>query len=143
MGLFLLVMGFFGITGKYWDMNVYVFLFPVIVLLMALFGLGMGMIFSALTTRYRDLYFLLTFAIQLAMYSTTVVYPLSKAPEKYRWIIDLNPLTPLIETFRYGFLGKASFDWMSLSISAISIVLLTVIGAVMFNKAERTFIDTV
>ncbi|HEX9513708.1 MAG TPA: ABC transporter permease [Puia sp.] len=141
--LFFLVLGFYAIKGTYLNINAYVLLFPIVVLLMALLGLGAGMIISALTTKYRDLYFLLTFGIQLAMYSTTVVYPLSTAPLKYKWIIALNPLTPLIETFRYGFLGKGSFTWMSLGISSIVTLLILLLGIVTFNKVERNFIDTV
>ena len=109
--LFLLVMGYYAIKGTDFNITWAIGLFPVVVLLMALLGLGAGMVISAMTTKYRDLAFLLTFGVQLLMYATTVIYPLSAAPAKYKWLIAANPMTPLIETFRYGFLGKGSFDW--------------------------------
>lgn len=126
--------------------NAYALLFPVLVLLMALQGLGIGMIISALTTRYRDLAFLVTFGVQLLMYGTTVVYPLSEALAKYpkyAWLFHLNPMTAILETFRLGFLGHGTFSWASLGISAGVSVFITFLGIIIFNKVERNFIDTV
>lgn len=143
MLLFVMMMVFFAIKGASFTVNWYALLFPVLVLQMALLGLGLGMIVSALTTKYRDLVFLVTFGVQLLMYATTVVYPLSAAPAKYKWIIALNPMTPIIEAFRYGFLGEGSFTWMTLGTSALVTILLTIFGIVIFNKVERNFIDTV
>jgi lipopolysaccharide transport system permease protein len=141
--LFFLVMGFYAFKYNYFHITGYIMLFPLIVLLMALFGLGTGMLISAMTTKYRDLYFLLAFGVQLAMYSTTVVYPLSTAPNKYKWLIALNPLTSLIETLRLGFLGKGTFSWELLGINSLTIIFFTLLGIVTFNKVERNFIDTV
>lgn len=143
MLLFVMMLIFFAIKGASFNLNLYALLFPVLVLEMALLGLGLGMIISAMTTKYRDLAFLVTFGVQLLMYATTVVYPLSAAPAKYKWIIALNPMTPIIEAFRYGFLGKGTFTWMSLGISGAVTILITIFGVVIFNKVERNFIDTV
>ncbi|MGI4751212.1 MAG: ABC transporter permease [Janthinobacterium lividum] len=123
--------------------NIYALLLPVLLLLMAMFGLGLGMIVSSLTTKYRDLAFLVGFGVQLLMWASTVVYPLSAAPAKFKWLVALNPMTPLLETFRYGYLGAGSFSWSSLGLSASIITIILIIGLVFFNKAERTFIDTV
>ena len=101
------------------------------------------MIISAMTTKYRDLAFLVTFGVQLLMYATTVIYPLSTAPAKYRWLIGANPMTSIIETFRYGFLGKGTFSWTYLGYTTITTILLVMFGTVIFNKVEKNFIDTV
>ncbi len=143
MVLFVMMMIVFAIKGASFTINLYLLLFPLLVLEMALLGLGLGMVISAMTTKYRDLVFLVTFGVQLLMYATTVVYPLSAAPAKYKWIIALNPMTPIIEAFRYGFLGKGTFTWMTLGTSAVVTILITIFGVVIFNKVERTFIDTV
>jgi len=141
--LFLLVMAFYVIKGTDFHVTWAIALFPVVVVLMAALGLGAGMVISAMTTKYRDLAFLLTFGIQLLMYATTVIYPLSTANEKYKWIIAANPMTPLIETFRYGFLGKGSFTWISFGYSSLVTVVLLVVGIIIFNKVEKDFVDTV
>lgn len=146
MLLFLLMIVYYLIIGKDFGPNWYILLFPAVVILMACLGLGLGMIISAMTTKYRDLAFLVTFGVQLLMYATTVIYPLSTALEKYpkyAWIIEYNPMTPIIETFRYGFLGNASFSWERLGYCAGVTFLITVIGIVIFNKVEKTFVDTV
>ena len=144
--LFFLMMGYYAWKGMPFHMNAYALLFPVLVLLMALLGLGTGMIISSLTTKYRDLVFLVTFGVQLLMYATTVVYPLSEAIKKYpayKWLFSLNPMTPVIETFRFGFLGQGTFSWSSLGISAGVTLIITVAGIFIFNKVEKNFIDTV
>jgi len=143
MIMFFIMMSFYAFKGGAFHITGYVLLFPLLVLQMALLGLGSGMIISALTTKYRDLTFLVTFGVQLLMYTTTVVYPLSAAPQKYRWLILLNPLTPIIETFRVGFLGKGSFSFFSLGISTVITLLIASVGIIIFNKVERNFIDTV
>jgi len=143
MAMFFIMMSFYAFKGGNFHVTFYALLFPVLVVQMALLGLGSGMIISSLTTKYRDLTFLVSFGVQLLMYSTTVVYPLTSAPEKYRWLIALNPLTPIIEAFRYGFLGKGSFSWTSLSISGIVTLFIASLGIIIFNKVERNFIDTV
>ena len=101
------------------------------------------MIISSLTTKYRDLRFLLQFGIQLMMYATPIIYPVSSIPEKYHWLIFSNPMTAIIETFRYGFLGSGSLNiTMLLYSGAISIFILA-IGTIIFNRVEKTFMDTV
>jgi lipopolysaccharide transport system permease protein len=121
--LFFVMMGYYAAKGAAFHVTVYALLFPLLVVQLALLGLGTGMIVSALTNKYRDLAFLVTFGVQL--------------------MIALNPLTPVIETFRYGFLGEGSFAWASLGISALSTLIITIFGILIFNKVERNFIDTV
>ena len=141
--LFLVVMGFYALKGTAFHPTWAIALFPLVVVLMAALGLGAGMIISAMTTKYRDLAFLITFGIQLLMYATTVIFPLSAAPEKYKWLIELNPMTSLIETFRYGFLGKGSFSWSSIGYSTLTTIILLISGIIIFNKVEKNFVDTV
>jgi len=144
--LFIIMIVYYLIIGKHFGPNWFILLFPVIVLLMACLGLGLGMIISAMTTKYRDLAFLVTFGVQLLMYATTVIYPLSAAIEKYpvyAWIIQYNPMTPLIETFRYGFLGSGSFSWESLGYCAGITALIMLLGIIVFNKVEKNFVDTI
>jgi lipopolysaccharide transport system permease protein len=140
---FLCFMGYYAAIGTDFHPNATLLLLPVLVLLMAGMGLGLGIIFSSLTTKYRDMRFLLDFGVRLAMYATTVIYPLSSLPDKYRLLILANPVTPIIETFRYGFLGAGSFSWGYLGYSAAFTVIVLVIGVFMFTKIERTFMDTV
>ena len=108
-----------------------------------MFALGMGMIFSSLTTKYKDLTFLLTFGIQLFMYITPVVYPISALPEKFRFLVYMNPLSSIFQCFRYAFLGSGSFELMSMVWSSVFITLILIIGTVIFNKVEKSFMDTV
>ena len=147
MALFIFAMLYFSyVKGASIVPNTAILLFPVLVLMMALLGLGTGMIVSALTTKYRDLAFLITFGVQLLMYTTTVVYPLSVAVAKYpkyEWLFSLNPMTAVIETMRYGFLGEGTFNWMSLGLSAAVTLVITAAGIIIFNKVEKDFIDTV
>ncbi|TCC92250.1 ABC transporter permease [Pedobacter frigiditerrae] len=147
MILFLLMMAYYHfVIGASFNITWAITLFPVIVILMALLGLGAGMIISAMTTKYRDLAFLVTFGVQLLMYATTVIYPLSTAIEKYpdyAWVIEYNPMTPIIETFRYGFLGEGSFSWQGLTYVTLVTFVLLIFGIVIFNKVERNFVDTV
>jgi lipopolysaccharide transport system permease protein len=126
--------------------NAGLLLFPVLVLIIAALGLGLGMMISAVTTKYRDLAFVVTFGVPLLMYTTTVIYPLSVAVAKYpaySWLIKFNPLTAVIETLRYGFLGKGSFSWGLLGYSTSVTVVILLLGIVIFNKVEKTFVDTV
>ncbi len=119
-------------------------LIPVLIFIMAGIGLGLGIIISSLTTKYRDFAVLVTFGVQLLMYATPVVYPLSYLKNKsYRWIIEWNPLSSLVEGFRYALFGKGSFDASSLLYSFIFMMVLLVSGIVIFSKVERTFMDTV
>ena len=118
-------------------------LIPVFIFLMAILGLAAGMVVSSMTTKYRDLSFLVGFGMTLFMYATPVIYPLSTAPEKYKWLIELNPLTSIMEGFRWVILGTGSFDWTGLLYTALVALVLFVIGLLVFNKVERDFIDTV
>jgi len=118
-------------------------LLPVLLLMMAALGLGSGIIISSLTTRYRDLRFLVQFGAQLLMYSAPVIIPLSRIPEKYQWILIANPMTPIIEAFRYAFLGTGTFSWGLLGYSAAATVLTLTVGILLFNHVEKTFMDTV
>jgi lipopolysaccharide transport system permease protein len=139
LGIGILILYYQGIPfqGK-WT----IVLLPLITLLMALQGLGMGIMIAALTAKYRDLTFLMAFAIQLLMYATPVIYPLSAAPPNLRWLILANPVTALVETFRFSFLGSGSFSWIYLLQSAVITLLLLFVGLVSFHKAEKNFIDT-
>ncbi|GEM54400.1 ABC transporter permease [Flavobacterium branchiophilum] len=142
-GLFVVVVLYYTFIQQSIQPNIWVLATPFLLLIMALFSLGLGMIFSSLTTKYKDLVFLLTFGIQLLMYATPVVYPVTAIPEHYRWVVNLNPLTGVFECFRYAFLGSGSFDPTSLWVSIISTILLMVVGVVIFNKVEKSFMDTV
>ena len=143
MLLFFMMIGYYAYTGANFHLNAYVLLFPILVLLMALLGLGLGLIITALTTKYRDLAFLITFGVQLMMYATTVIYPLSAAPAAYKWVIELNPMTGIIEAFRYGFLGEGSLTFQTLGYSIAFTLIALVLGVIIFNKTEKTFVDTV
>lgn len=123
--------------------NVYIFLTPVLIAIMAILSLGMGMIISSMTTKYKDLSFLVAFGVQLFMYATPVVYPLSVIPEEYKTFLVLNPLTGIFECFRYAFLGTGSFEPSMLVYSFIVAVVILGIGTIVFNKVEKSFIDTV
>ena len=144
--LFFIMMAYYYLAGERFNITWAISLFPFVVALMALLGLGSGMIISALTTKYRDLAFLVSFGVQLLMYATTVIYPLSEALKKYpayAWIIKYNPMTPILETFRYGFLGEGSFSWASFGYATGVALALMICGVVIFNKVERNFVDTV
>jgi lipopolysaccharide transport system permease protein len=142
-GLFVAVVGYFTLIEKTIQPNLWVFTAPFLLLLMACFSLGLGMIFSSLTTKYKDLVFLLTFGIQLFMYATPVVYTLSSIPMEYQWILLSNPLTPIFECFRFGFLGSGSFEPSSLLLSSGIIFFILGFGVLVFNKVEKSFMDTV
>lgn len=121
-----------------------VFLLPLYILLMAIFGLGMGVIFTSLTTKYRDLVFLLGFFVQLLMYASPVIYPTSSVPEGIlKQIVMLNPFTPILEGFKYGLLGVGYFSIINLIYSIVVALILLVIGILIFYKTERNFIDTI
>jgi lipopolysaccharide transport system permease protein len=146
MLLFFVMIGYYlfqNELGSLFHPNIYILLFPVLVLLMALLGLGLGLIITALTTKYRDLAFLITFGVQLMMYATTVIYPLSAAPVKYKWLIEMNPMTGIIEAFRFGFLGQGEFTMNTFGYSVIFTLISLVLGVIIFNKTEKTFVDTV
>lgn len=116
---------------------------PLLILMLGGLGLGFGIIISSLTTKYRDLGFLVTFGVQLLMYATPVVYPLSLVPDKYRHWLELNPMTGIVEAFRAIYLGAGAFSWPLLGYSAGVTVVVLLIGIVTYNRVEKTFMDTV
>jgi lipopolysaccharide transport system permease protein len=140
--LFIAVVVYYSLTNQI-QPNLWVLMTPFLILLMAGFALGLGMIFSSMTTKYKDLSFLLAFGIQLYMYATPVVYPISAMPEKYRWIVDANPLSGIFECFRYGYLGSGHFEPSSLIYTTLFVVVLLFIGVITFNKVEKGFMDTI
>ncbi len=116
---------------------------PVVVLLLAGYALAGGVIVCALTTRYRDLTYLLTFGTQLLMYLTPVIYPVSAVPPHYRWLVRLNPLAPLLEAFRRGFLGVGTVSVGDIAVAAVVMMFVLCAGLMLFTHVERTFVDTV
>jgi lipopolysaccharide transport system permease protein len=143
MLLFIAMMGYYALQGAAFAPTWALFLFPVWVFMMALLGLGLGTIITAMTTKYRDLTFLVGFGVQLLMYATTVIYPLSAAPAKYKIFIELNPMTGIIEAFRYSFLGKGEFSAWGIGYSALITLIVLFLGIVVFNKTEKNFVDTI
>jgi lipopolysaccharide transport system permease protein len=144
--LFAILLIFYSIKAHQVTLNLYALLFPVLVLLIAAQGLGFGMMISAITTKYRDIAFIVGFGVPLLMYATTVIYPLSVVQEKfhaYSWIVKYNPVTVVIETFRYGFLGKGDFSWLLLGYCTAVTAVILFIGTIIFNKVEKTFVDTI
>lgn len=149
-GLFIVVYVIYAFVGCSAHPNLYALLFPLLVLMMAGLSLGFGIIISSMTTKYHDLQVLFGFIVQLWMYATPIVYPLSKVVGKQVMGMDLytimalNPVTPVIETFKYGFLNAGDFiGWGWLSYSLVFMVLLLGFGIVVFNKVQKSFMDTV
>jgi len=140
---FLLFVGFFALRGSEIHPNLWILAFPILLLIMAGLGLGLGILISAMTTKYRDLRFLVSFGVTLLMYATPVIYPASSVPAKYQTIIHLNPVTSIIETFRYGFLGSGTVNPWGLVYSFVFMVVIVVIGSIVFNRVEATFMDTI
>jgi len=141
--LLLGVMVYFAVNGANFEVTYAILFFPVLVIMMALLGLGTGLIITAITTKYKDLTFLITFGVQLLMYGTTVIYPLSAAPEQFKKYIELNPMTGIIEAFRFAFLGRGEFTLWSVGYSAIFTLVFLFLGVVIFNKTEKNFVDTI
>ena len=145
MGLFLVVYAYYMIfTDAPVHTNLYALLTPVLVLILAGLGLGFGILFSSLTTKYRDLVFLLSFIVQLWMYATPVIYPLSTITNpRLKMLMQANPLSSIMETFKFGWLGVGEFSWAALGYSAGFMVVLLALGIIVFNRIQRTFMDTV
>lgn len=125
------------------SVNWSILLFPFLIFLLAFHSISWGLLFTSLSTKYRDLKFLIQFGIQLFMYATPVIYPLSAAPEKYRDIIALNPLTPILEAFKYSTLSCGSLDWGGLLYSTLFMLVTLFFSVVIFSRTERNFMDTV
>ena len=140
--LFLAVWIFYFSKGQI-EPNIWILATPFLIVLMAIFALGVGMIFSALTTKYRDLQMLLTFGVSLMMYATPVIYPVSSITGVWKKLAYYNPLTGIFECFKYGWMGQGEFTIELLLISTGIIIALLVIGTVTFNKVEKSFMDTV
>ena len=142
--LFLVFVGFFALRGTTIQFNwLWIALSPILLLMMAGLGLGFGIIISSLTTKYRDLRFLVQFGVQLLMYATPVIYPVSAIPERFQWIILINPMTPIVEAFRYAFLGAGTVNPALLVYSFGFMLVVTFLGSIIFNRVEQTFMDTV
>jgi lipopolysaccharide transport system permease protein len=123
--------------------NLFILLLPVLLLQMAILSLGMGILISSMTTKYRDIKFLIGFGLQLWMYATPVVYSVAVVPERFRFFYMLNPVASIVETFRYAFLGKGVVDGVYMLISWAVTILLLFLGIIIFNRVDKTFMDTV
>jgi lipopolysaccharide transport system permease protein len=123
--------------------NLYILLTPIIILLMAVIAMGIGLILSSMTTKYKDLSQLITFGVSLLMYATPVIYPSSSVPENYAWVVNLNPLVALFDYMRYAYLGIGSFSVSSLLYPSIFAVVILALGVLVFNKTQKTFMDTI
>lgn len=145
MGLFLLVFGYYMIfTSAPVHPNIYALLTPILILIFAGLALGFGILFSSLTTKYRDLVFLLSFIVQLWMYATPVIYPLSTISDpRLKMLMQANPLSSIMETFKFGMLGVGEFSWAALGYSAGFTIVLLSLGIIVFNRIQKTFMDTV
>lgn len=141
--MFAILVTVYALTGANVHPNLIVLALPILLIHIAFLGTGTGLIISSLTTKYRDLNVLVSFGLTLWMYLTPVVYPVSQIPESFRWVMLLNPVAPIVETFRYAFLGSGSFEWFFLLISAAVTAVLLILGMIVFNQVEKNFIDTV
>jgi lipopolysaccharide transport system permease protein len=141
--LFLGFLAYYIFSGAPVTPNWYILTLPLLVFTMGMMGLGFGLYLTSMTTKYRDFKFLVAFGIQLLMYATPVIYPVSEVPEKYHWIILANPMTSIIETFRYAFLGAGNMSWYGLAYSVVFTLVLFISGLLIFNKTEKNFMDTV
>ncbi|NJD54872.1 MAG: ABC transporter permease [Nitrospirae bacterium] len=141
--LFLAFWAFFYLKGSDIRMTPWVLLTPALLLQMAALGLGLGILISSMTTKYRDLRFVVGFGVQLWMYATPVVYPMSSIPEKWQWLFALNPMAAIIETVRYAFLGAGALRPFHLALSLGMTVVILLAGIITFSRMEKTFMDTV
>lgn len=142
-GVFLLFLGFYWMRGANVEPNWRVIIVPLLLVHMAALGMGIGCIISALTTRFRDLAYMVAFGTQLWMYGSCVVVPLSQISKDWRWLFILNPMVPIIEAFRFAFLGGGMVETWHLAISGVMTLILLFVGLVMFSRAEKTFMDTI
>lgn len=142
-GLFMVFWLVFFSGGAQIHLTSWALALPLLVILMAGLGLGFGIIVSSLTTKYRDLTYLVGFGVSLWMYATPVIYPVSSIPAKWRWVADWNPITPVVETFRAGYLGAGDASWLRLAYAFVFMLVVLLIGVLIFNRVEKTFIDTV
>lgn len=143
MALFVAVYIFFVIKGTTVGVQWQIVLTPLYIILIAFHALSWGLILSSLTTKYRDLTFLISFGLQLFMYVTPVIYPLSTAPANYQTILALNPLTPIFEAFKYSCFGCGMFDWGGLLYSTVFMLVMLFFSVIVFTRVEKNFMDTV
>lgn len=141
--MFLCFWGYYLIVGSGMAPNLFMLMLPLLILQMAALGLGFGVIISSLTTKYRDLAHLVSFGVQLWMYATPVAYDIGIIPEKYMGLYMLNPVTPIINAFRYAFMGIGEFNLAYYLISWGVTLVVLFCGVLLFNKVEKTFMDTV
>lgn len=141
--LFVAVYLYYLVLGVEVRPTVYVLLLPLLIVMLAGLALGFGILISSMTTKYRDLTFLFSFIVQLWMYATPVIYPLSTISPDKQWIMALNPVTSIIEAFKYGSMGFATFSWGHLAYSFGFMVIMLGVGIIVFNKVQRSFMDTV
>ena len=141
--LLLLSLSIYMFNGIRINMNIWILLTPVLIVQLAMLGMGVGIIVSSLTTKYRDLAILVTFGVQLWMYASPVVYSVSQIPDRYHFLYLLNPVSPIIVIFRYAFLGTGYIPIISWMISWISTITIFFLGIMLFNKVEKNFMDTV
>ena len=144
LAMFILIYIYYIVTGGFeltlsWSL----LLFPIIIIMVGLHAMSWGLVISSWTTKYRDLKFLIQFGIQLFMYATPVIYPLSFAPEKYRWVLEINPLTPLFEAFKYSCLGVGTWNASGLLYSFTFLLVTMFFAVLIFNRTEQRFMDTV
>jgi lipopolysaccharide transport system permease protein len=143
MVMFFGFMLYFYLKGSAIEPNISILLTPLLVIESLMLATGVGMIISAMTIKYRDLMLFVNSGIQLWMYATPIVYPLSQIPKKWQWVSMLNPMTGVTEGFRYAFLGAGSTEPLMFAMGAGITLVLTIIGMIMFGRAENTFTDTV
>lgn len=141
--VFVILIIIYALIGANVHPNLFILFTPLLVMHTALLGTAIGLIISSITTKYRDLNVLVSFGVSLLMYITPVVYPISKVPENFRWLMLLNPVAPIVESYRYAFLGSGTFEWPFLLISLAVTAVLLFWGVLVFNKVEKNFIDTV
>jgi lipopolysaccharide transport system permease protein len=141
--LFMIFVAIFAARGAEIRPTLWILFSPVLVLMMAGLGFGFGVIISSLTTKYRDLRFLVQFGVQLLMYATPVIYPVSSIPARFQPLIQINPMTSIVETFRYAFLGAGTVNPWQLLYSFVFMIVIVIISSVIFNRVEATFMDTV
>ena len=141
--MFLGFMAYFMIKGSPIEPNLWILMTPLLLVQLAALALGFGIIISSMTTKYRDLAVLVTFGVQLWMYATPVVYPASQIGGKLKTLMMLNPVSPIVESFRYAFLGSGSIPWNYLGISVVTTLVVLFAGVVLFSRVEKTFMDTV
>lgn len=143
LSLLIIVMVYYYITSDSLHLSWYIILFPVLVILIAAQGLGLGMMISSMTTKYRDLALLASFGITIMMYATPVVYPLSSLSGNLKLIISLNPMSPILEGMRLSLLGKGTFDAYSFIYVLFISAIILVVGVVVYNRVEKNFVDTI